>query len=296
MSAPGRRRTRRDVLRRASLYTALAASAALVAGPLYWMLVTSLKPSSDVFAAPPKWLPDPVSLDAYEAVFTQLPFGRYLLNSFIVTGLVVLFNVVFDMAAAYAFAKLRFPGRDVLFFALLVTIMVPFQVNLIPLYRMMVALRDAVGWLGADTYFGLIAPSAVQVFGIFLLRQYLSSIPDSVLESARLDGASELTILWRIVVPLARPAIAALACFIFLDTWNDFLWPLVVTSSDEMRTLPLGLALLSRKNTVDWSTTMAGSAIVVAPMLLVFAVLQRRFVQGLTAGAVREVAGSPISR
>jgi multiple sugar transport system permease protein len=273
---------------RALRYGVLVVVGVTMLAPFAWMLATSFKPAADVFASPPKWIPHPFTLDAYRHVFTLLPFPRYLLNSIVVTVAVVVLNTVFDTAAGYAFAKLRFPGRDALFFALLVTLMIPHQVNLIPLYRLMVALHRLSPHLGVDTYFGLIAPGAVQVFGIFLMRQYLRSIPDSVLESARLDGASELRIVWSIVFPMARAGIATLAIFTFLAAWNDFLWPLIVTNSDRMRTLPVGLALLGRRNTVDWPETMAGSVLTILPMLLVFAVLQRRFVEGLTAGAVKD--------
>jgi multiple sugar transport system permease protein len=275
--------------RKAAIYAVLVVTGAVMVAPLYWMLSTSLKPARDVFASPPKWIPSPFTLDAYRHLFDQLPFQKYLLNSIVVAGSIVVLNVVLGTAAAYAFAKLRFPGRNVIFFFLLITLMVPFQVNLIPLYRMMVALHDLTPVLGVNTYFGLIAPSAVQVFGIFLMRQFLASIPDSMLEAARIDGASELRILRRIVFPLALPGMATLAIFTFLNAWNDFLWPMLVTNSDSMRTLPVGLAMLSRKNTVNWTDTMAGAVLTTLPMLLVFAVLQRRFVEGLTAGAVKDI-------
>lgn len=274
-------------LRSALVYSVLTLAAVVMLGPLLWTLSTSLKPAGDVFASPPKLIPSPFTLDGYRDVFSLLPFPRYLLNSIVVAVAIVLLNVVFATTAAYAFAKLRFPGRRVLFFLLLITLMVPFQVNLIPLYRIMVELHKLSPALGVDTYFGLVAPSAVQVFGIFLMRQFIAAIPDPILESARLDGASELRILRTIVFPLAGPAIATLAIFTFVTAWNDFLWPLIVTNSDDMRTLPVGLALLSRKNTVNWTDTMAGTVVTIIPMLLVFAVLQRRFVEGLTAGAVK---------
>lgn len=273
-------------LRRPLVYAALIATAVVMLGPFLWTLSTSLKPTADVFASPPKLIPNPFTLQGYRDVF-NLPFPRYLLNSAIVSISIVAFNVVFATAAAYAFAKLRFPGRKVLFFVLLLTLMVPFQVNLIPLYRMMVDLHNISPLLGANTYFGLVAPSAVQVFGIFLMRQFIAAIPDAILESARLDGASEWRILRSIIFPLAGPAIATLAIFSFVTAWNDFLWPLIVTNSDSMRTLPVGLAMLSRKNTMNWSATMAGTVITVIPMLTVFLVLQRRFVEGLTSGAVK---------
>lgn len=275
-------------VRRVVLYAVLIGTALLMVAPFYWTISTSFKPSGDVFASPPKWIPDPLVLANYGDVFTLLPFPRYFINSAIVTGSIVLLNVIFGTAAAYAFAKLRFPGRDLIFGTLLLTLMVPFQVNLIPLYTIMVRLHELSPLIGADTYFGLVAPSAVQVFGIFLMRQFLRSIPDEILESARVDGASEWRILRSIVFPLALPGMATLAIFTFVAAWNDFLWPLIVTSSDEMRTLPVGLALLARRNTVNWGQTMAGTVVTAAPMIIVFLFLQRRFIEGLTAGSVKE--------
>jgi multiple sugar transport system permease protein len=276
-------------IRRAALYLGLIAASIVMVLPFLWTVSTALKPSADVFASPPKLIPDPATLSNFQDVVTLLPFDRYLLNSIIVTGAIVLLNVVFGTMAAYAFAKLRFPGRNLIFAVLLLTLMVPFQVNLIPLYAIMVRLKEATGIIGADTYFGLVAPSAVQVFGIFLMRQFLRSIPNEILENARLDGASEWRILRSIVFPLAAPGMATLAIFTFIAAWNDFLWPLIVTSSDDMRTLPVGLALLARKNTVNWGQTMAGTVLAAGPMIAVFLVLQRRFIEGLTAGAVKDV-------
>jgi multiple sugar transport system permease protein len=269
------------------LYAVALVTSAIMIGPLYWMLATSLKPPGDVFASPTKWIPNPWTLGNYRDVFTLLPFGRFFINSVIVTGSIVVVNILFDTAAAYAFAKLRFPGRELLFFLLLLTLMVPFQVNLIPLFRIMVALHHVSPHLGVNTYFGLIAPSAIQVFGIFLLRQFIRSIPDEILDSARVDGASEFRILRSIVFPLAAPGLATLAIFTFLSAWNDFLWPLIVTQTDQMRTLPVGLALLARKQEINWGDTMAGTVITAMPMIVVFLVLQRRFIEGLTRGAVK---------
>ena len=276
-------------LSRGVTYAFLIAAALLMIAPFLWTISTSLKQPGDVFAYPPRFLPDPVTFQNYVDVFTKLTFGRYFLNSVIVTGSVVILNVLFGTAAAYAFAKLRFPGRDAIFFLLLLTLMVPFQVNLIPLYKIMVELHNAIPPIGADTYFGIVAPSAIQVFGIFLMRQFLRSIPDEILESARMDGASEWRILRPIVFPVARPGMATLAIFTFLGAWNDFLWPLIVTNSDEMRTMPVGLALLARKNASNWGDTMAGTVLTAAPLILMFLVLQRRFIEGLTAGSVKDV-------
>jgi ABC-type glycerol-3-phosphate transport system permease component len=269
------------------LYGIAIVTSAIMIGPLYWMLATSFKVQSSVFAAPPQWIPSPWTLANYRDVFTLLPFARYFLNSVVVTGAIVVLNIVFDLAAAYAFAKLRFPGRDFLFFTLLITLMVPFQVNLIPLFRIMVSLHQISPVLGVNTYFGLIAPSAIQVFGIFLLRQFIRTIPDEILDCARVDGASEFAILRSIVFPLAVPGLATLAIFTFLGAWNDFLWPLLITQTDQMRTLPVGLALLARRQEINWGDTMAGTVITALPMIAVFLVLQRRFIEGLTQGAIK---------
>jgi multiple sugar transport system permease protein len=276
-------------LSRGLTYAFLVAAALLMIAPFLWSISTSLKQPGDVFAYPPKLLPDPITFQNYIDVFTKLTFDRYFLNSVIVTGSVVLLNVLFGTAAAYAFAKLRFPGRDAIFFLLLLTLMVPFQVNLIPLYKIMVELHKAIPAIGADTYFGIVAPSAIQVFGIFLMRQFLRSVPDEILESARMDGASELRILRSIVFPIALPGMATLAIFTFLGAWNDFLWPLIVTNSDQMRTMPVGLALLARKNASNWGDTMAGTVLTAAPLIVMFLILQRRFIEGLTAGSVKDV-------
>jgi ABC-type glycerol-3-phosphate transport system permease component len=277
----------RHPYRRTLLYVAVIGTSLLMVGPLYWMFSTSFKPSADVFASPPKWIPSPWTLANYRDVFTLLPFDRFFINSVIVAFAIVGLNIFFDTMAAYAFAKLRFPGRDVIFFLLLITLMIPFQVNLIPLYRLMVFFRDINPHLGIDSYAALIWPSMIQVFGIFLMRQFFRSIPDEVIESARCDGASEFRIIWSIVLPLALPGMATLAIFTFLAAWNDFLWPLLVTSSDAHRTLPVGVALLARKNTINWGDTMAGTVLASFPLIIVFLVLQRRFIEGLTAGAVK---------
>jgi len=179
------------------------------------------------------------------------------------------------------FSKLRFPGREKIFFVLLMTFMVPFQVNLIPLYKLM----DLFKWI--DTYWALIVPGATSAFGIYLMRQYILSIPDEILGSARVDGCSEFGIFWRIVAPLSLPGVATLSIFTFMGSWTGFLWPMIVTSSMEMRTLPVGIALLQEYHITNWSQIMAGSTIAAVPMIIVFLSMQRQFIEGLTAGAVK---------
>ena len=267
---------------RTVLYLALIACSAVMLVPFYWMVSTSLKLEADVFAYPPEWIPQPATLVHYVEVWTRLPFARFFFNSVFVAAVITLSNAFFATLAGYAFAKLKFPGRDKVFFVLLLTLMVPFQVNLIPLYKLM----DIFEWL--DTYWALIVPGATSAFGIYLMRQYILSIPDELLDSARVDGCSEFGIFWRIVAPLSLPGVATLAIFIFVGSWTDFLWPMIVTSSMEMRTLPVGIALLQGYHTVSWTQTMAGSTIATLPMIVVFLLMQRQFIEGLTAGAVKQ--------
>jgi len=266
---------------RTGLYLALIASSIAMLVPFYWMLSTSLKLEADVFAYPPEWIPQPATFIHYVEVWTRLPFARFLFNSLLVASMVTLSNVFFCTLAGYAFAKLSFPGRDKIFFVLLMTLMVPFQVNLIPLYKLM----DLFKWI--DTYWALIVPGATSVFGIYLMRQYILSIPDELLDSARVDGCSEFGIFWWIVAPLSLPGVATLAIFTFMGAWTNFLWPMIVTSSMDMRTLPVGIALLQEYHTTNWSQTMAGSAIAALPMIIVFLFMQRQFIEGMTAGAVK---------
>jgi ABC-type glycerol-3-phosphate transport system permease component len=266
---------------RGLLYLILISSSLMMVTPFYWMVTTSLKLEKFVYAAPPQWWPEPLTFIHYGEVFTLIPFLRYFQNSVIVASLTTIGHVFFDTLAAYAFAKLRFPGRDRIFFLMLLGLMVPFQVNLIPLYRIMGALQ----WL--DKYAALIVPSLTSIFGIFLMRQYLQSIPDELLDAARIDGCGEFWVFGRIVVPLAMPGVATLVIFTFMDLWNSFLWPRIVTSSEVMFTLPVGLAQLQLKNTSNWTQIMAGATLTALPMILVFLLMQRRFIEGMTAGAVK---------
>ncbi len=270
------------LVRQTTLYLALIASSIIMLVPFYWMVSTSLKLEADVFASPVEWVPQPVTLVHYVEIWTRLPFARFFFNSVFVATMVTLSNAFFATLAGYAFAKLKFPGRDKIFFVLLLTLMVPFQVNLIPLYKLM----DIFKWL--DTFWALIMPGATSVFGIYLMRQYIVSIPDELLDSARVDGCSEFGVFWRIVAPLSLPGVATLAIFMFVRSWTDFLWPMIVTSSMEMRTLPVGIALLQEYHTVSWTQTMAGSTIAALPMIVVFLFMQRQFIEGLTAGAVKQ--------
>ncbi len=269
-------------LGRSGLYLLLFASSLLMLVPFYWTVVTSLKLEANVYLTPPQWWPNPLTFQAYINVFKRIPFTRYFMNSVFVSVMITLGHVFFDTLAAYAFAKLKFPARDKIFFILLLALMVPFQVNLIPLYRIM----SSFGW--TDHYAALIIPNLTSIFGIFLMRQFMLTIPDDLMDAARIDGCTEFGVFRRVVAPLVLPGVATLIIFTFMNAWNDFLWPRIVTSSEAMFTLPVGLAQLQMKNTSNETQIMAGTVLTALPMILVFLVLQRQFIEGMTAGAVKQ--------
>jgi multiple sugar transport system permease protein len=268
--------------KRTGLYTLLIVSSILMIIPFYWSVSTSLKLEQNVFSNPPQWIPDPVTLENYIHVLTRIPFPRYFANSVIVALITTLGHVFFDTLAAYAFAKLKFPFRDQIFFIMLLALMVPFQVNLIPLYKIMATLH----W--TDTYLALIVPNLTSIFGIFLMRQFMLTIPNELLDAARMDGCSEFGVFRKVALPLALPGIATLIIFTFMGSWNDFLWPRIVTNSEKLFTLPVGLAQLQMKNTSNVAQIMAGTVLTALPMIIVFLFMQRQFIEGMTAGALKE--------
>jgi ABC-type glycerol-3-phosphate transport system permease component len=272
----------RRLLVRTIIYLLLIATSIMMLVPFYWSVVTSFKLEQFVFTNPPHWWPDPVTLRNYLSVLTLIPFPRYFANSVFVAVATTLGHVFFDTLAAYAFAKLTFPGRDRIFFLMLLALMVPFQVNLIPLYRIMSILH----W--TDTYAALIVPNLTSIFGIFLMRQFLLTIPNELLDAARIDGCGEFGVFSRVVLPLALPGVATLIIFTFMNTWNDFLWPRIVTNSETLFTLPVGLAQLQMRNTSNQAQIMAGTVLTALPMILVFLLMQRQFIAGMTAGAVKQ--------
>ncbi len=275
-------RSFRFISGRVLLYLALIGTSLLMLVPFYWSVATSLKLEQFVFASPPQWWPNPLTLQNYVHVFTRIPFLRYFSNSVLVAVATTLGHVFFDTLAAYAFAKLTFPGRDRIFFIMLLALMVPFQVNLIPMFRIMGILH----W--ADTYLALIIPNLTNIFGIFMMRQFLMSIPNDLLDQARIDGCNEFGVFRKIVLPLALPGLATLVIFTFMGTWNDFLWPRIVTNSEAIFTLPVGLAQLQMKNTSNEAQIMAGTVLTALPMIVVFLFMQRQFIEGMTAGALKE--------
>jgi multiple sugar transport system permease protein len=246
--------------------------------PLVWMVSTSFKEQFQVFTYPPEWIPDPWTLKGYQRLFSMSPIGNWLFNSVFVAVTITACQLVFSSLAAYAFARVRFPGRDIIFMGYLATMMIPGQVTLIPGY----ILIKYLGWI--DSYYALTIPFLFgSAFGTFLLRQFFQTIPTDLEDAARIDGAGYFDTYFRIILPLAKPALATLGVFVFLHFWNDFLWPLIVINTNELRTLPVGLAVVSRSMFgTDWPALMGGAVISLVPILTIFFFAQRYFVQGIT--------------
>ncbi len=263
------------LITRVLLLVGVTAAAAVLLFPLIWMVLTSVKPENDVTTFPPSLWPAHWALAAYANVWTRVPFGRFFLNTVIFAGGVTLVSLLFDSMTAYALSRLRFPGRDVIFVVILVAMMLPFQVTFIPLYVTVHALHLL------NTYGGLIIPRATNAFGIFMLRQFFISLPRDLDEAARVDGASEFYIYSRIILPLSGPALATLAIFHFMYNWNDFLWPLLVTSTTDMETLPAGLALFVGQHVVEYAVVMAGAVLALLPLFVIFIFAQKYFVRGV---------------
>jgi multiple sugar transport system permease protein len=256
-----------------------AAAAAML--PLLWMLSVSFMAPGEASTLPPPLLPTHATLDNYRELFAHAGMGRYLLNSLLVASAITVLSLLFNLMAGYAFAKLRFAGRERLFQVLVGALVIPAQVAMLPLFLLL-------KYLGlVNTYAGVIVPGMATIFGIFLVRQYARGIPDELLEAARIDGAGEWRIFAQIVLPLLKPIMATLAIFSFLAAWNDFMWPLIVLTGQEHYTLPIALASLSREHGQDTELMMAGSVITVLPVLLLFLALQRHYLQGLLLGSVK---------
>jgi multiple sugar transport system permease protein len=262
--------------------TILALIALAIVFPFIWMLFTSFKPEAQIAQYPPKLFPDSWTLENYQNVWSRIPFARLFLNSIVMAGGVTIISLLLDSMAAYALSRLEFPGRDAIFIVILIALMLPFQVMFIPLY---VVVHD-LGLL--DSYSGLIVPRATNAFGIFMLRQFFMTLPKELDEAARIDGASEFGIYWRIILPLSGPALATLAIFHFMYNWNDFLWPLLITSSTEMRTLPAGLALFVGQHVVEYGVVMAGAVLTLLPLLVAFLFAQRYFIQGIAMTGIKD--------
>ena len=255
--------------------------AAFALFPLLWMLSVSLMQPGEASRFPPPLLPEKPGLSAYQALFETTGITRYFLNSLIVATLGTMLSLAFNATAGYAFAKLRFKGRDRLFQLLLAALVIPAQVTMLPLFLML----KEIGLI--NSFAGVLVPVTASIFCIFLVRQYALSIPDELLEAARVDGASEGRIFLQIVVPALTPILVTLGLFTFLAVWNDFMWPLIILTDQDNYTLPVAIAALSREHVQDNEMMMAGSVLTILPVLLLFLVLQRYYLQGLLAGSVK---------
>lgn len=263
------------IAKRTALYVSLAVAAFLVLLPVIWMIFTSFKPEGSIIAHPSELLPTHWTFTNYRDVLNAIPFARQFGNTLVFAGTVTIVSLLFDSMTAYALARLDFPGKRVLFIAVLLFLMLPIQITLIPVYQL-------VAKLGlVNTFPGLIVPRATNAFGIFFLRQFFLGIPRDLSEAARIDGAGEFRIYWRIILPLARPALLTLGLFHFMFNWNDLLWPLIITTSTDMQTLPAGLALFTGEHVVQYGLLMAGATMAMLPMLVAFIVVQRKFIQGI---------------
>jgi len=269
-------------LRAVALHAALVVLAAATLLPLWWMAVASLMPAGEAATRGLRLWPTAPTLEHYRVLFARLHIGRQVFNSALLAGSVTTISLVLNAMAGYAFAKLRFAGRDRIFRVLLAAMVIPAQVAMLPLFLMLKELGLV------NTYAGVIVPGMASIFAIFLVRQYALSIPDSLLDAARVDGAGELRVFVSIVLPALRPILVTLAIFTFMGTWNDFLWPLVVLSDDRLQTLPVALANLAGEHVQDTELMMAGAVLTVLPVVVLFVALQRHYLSGLLSGAVKE--------
>ncbi len=254
----------------------------VIAFPFLWLIISSFKHEKDIIAFPPRIFADSYTLDNYIKVWTTIPLLDYIKNTVIFAGGTVITSVFFDSLAGYAFARMRFKGKSVLFYFVLLTMMIPFQVFMIPLFIEV----NLLGML--DTYAGLIIPRMTTAFGIFMMRSFFITLPDSLEEAARIDGLSEFNIFLKIMLPLSKPTLLSLGIFTLMNSWNDLLYPLILTSSSKMRTLPAGLALFTGQNISFYGPVMAGTVISMLPLLVVYIFAQKYFVQGTAMSGMKE--------
>jgi sn-glycerol 3-phosphate transport system permease protein len=263
-------------------YATMALAVVLVGLPMYWMVLAAFKTNQEIFLSPPTWIPLAPTLNNFPDAWKQAPFGQFYINSLIYTIISGSAKILQAVFSAYAFAFLRFPRKNLVFLLLLIALMIPDEFTVLPNFLTLAL----IGW--SDTYQGLLLPGFVSAFGTFLLRQHFLSLPREVLEAARVDGAGHLRSMWSVVLPMSRPVLATLVLLTVVQRWNDFLWPLIITNSINMRTLSVGIALLFQKETgTVWGLVMAGTLYVVLPVLILFLIVQRHIVEGIAAGAVK---------
>ncbi|MDX6230654.1 MAG: multiple sugar transport system permease protein [Frankiales bacterium] len=279
---PARRtRPRRTDRRRVLLYAVLVIAACATLLPFAWMLSASVRTQGDLTGHPTTLWPSHITWANYTSIWTQIPLRRQFINTAVFAISVAALSVAIDSMAGYALARFEFPGRTAVFVVVIMTMMLPIQVTLIPIFRLLVDLH----WI--NTYQGLIVPRAADAFGIFLMRQFFLALPKDLEEAARIDGASEMRIFLRVMLPLAVPALLTLGLFNMLANWNDLLWPLIVTTDSNMQTLPAGLALFKGQHVTQYGLLMAGAVIALVPMLIAFLFVQRRFIEGIATTGIK---------
>lgn len=269
-------------LRRILGYITLIGVAIILIFPLYWMLATALKDDKQTFAIPPAWIPAPLHAENFQQVFDEVPFARFILNTFFLVIMNIIGQLIGVTLTAYGFARLRFPGRNILFLLMLSTLMIPYQVTLIPRF----ILFSKFGWI--NTYYPLIIPAFTgSPFLIFLVRQYMMSIPFDLDEAAYIDGASRIGVFWRIILPLARPALVLVVVFTFVGVWNDFLQPLIYLNDPNLFTVSLGLSFFQGTRETNWNLLMAGSLMAMIPPLILFFFAQRQLIGGISVEGLK---------
>lgn len=266
---------------RALSYAILIAGLLIIGFPILWTFVSSFKSHGEIFDVPMQWIPQTLYFDNYTKPFTQTNFGVYFFNSFLAAGVTVALSLAVASLAGFSLAKYSYAGKNLVFLAILATMMLPVQVILIPLY---LVVRD-LGWL--DSYRGLIIPQAVTAFSIFLMRQHILTIPDDYVDAARIDGSSEVGILWRVVLPMSKPVISAVTVFSFLGSWDSFLWPMVVVTKRALRTVPLGISLFFTEYSTQYNQALAVAIMVMVPVLVIYTILQNQFVEGMTRSGLK---------
>jgi len=269
-------------MKRILLYTFLGITSFITILPFLWMVSASLMNDGEASVFPPVFIPDYATLIQFQTLFVRLNAAQNFLNSLLLSTIVTLLSLFFNSMAGYAFAKYRFAGKNSLFNLLLTSMIIPSQVTMLPLFLLL----KYLGFI--NTYMAIVIPGLANIFGIFLIRQYCLSIPDSLIEAAKIDGAGDFEIYQKIILPLAVPILVTLAIFTFLGTWNDFLWPLIVLTDNSMYTLPVALANLMGEHTKDPELMMAGSLVTIIPVIIVFLVLQKYYIKGIMIGSVKE--------
>ncbi len=283
---PARGRTRAQAAlgsaRRLPLYVVVGLGAVLMVLPFYWMIVTAISPAPDIIAFPPKWIPSRITWEHFQEAWAKAPWLTYYKNSLVVATVSVGLSVLFGLFAGYAFAVYEFPLQNVLFLIILGTLMVPVQVTSVALYVFL----SRIGWV--DTYPGILAPNFASAFGVYMIRQAIKAVPMDLIDAARIDGAGEARIVATVVLPLIKPTVAAVAMLLFLSSWNDFLWPVIVINSVGLRTLPVGIALFKDPyGFINYGPLMAGTVITIGPMLVAYAFSQRFMIRGIALTGLR---------